>query len=243
MDIALSLASAGCRILANAMDTPEKIQRVVSAIYSAGAPEVIFNGDDLTERGCAEHLTRLANKQFGKLDILVNNAGIQHVQPIETFSEEHWDRIINLNLSAPFRLIKNSLLLMRQNNWGRIINIASVHGLVASTHKSAYVAAKHGLIGLTKTVALETANQPITCNAICPGFVQTALIQSQIEKHAAEKGVDIERAKQSFVSQKQPSMTFVSPKDIGAMVVFLCSDSCDQITGSSFPIDGGWTAQ
>ena len=154
-----------------------------------------------------------------------------------------WDRIVEINLSAPFRLIRQVLPVMRANAWGRIINIASVHGLVASPHKSAYVAAKHGLVGLTKTVALETAAEPITCNAVCPGYVRTALIEAQIAKHALIEDISSEDAAESILGEKQPSGNFITPTDIGAMVSFLCADSGAQITGSVFTIDGGWTAQ
>jgi len=180
---------------------------------------------------------------FGAIDILVNNAGIQHVAPIEAFTDENWDRIVEINLSAPFRLIRQALPAMRANAWGRVINIASVHGLVASPHKSAYVAAKHGLVGLTKTVALETAAEPITCNVLCPGYVRTALVESQIAAKARGGSMSTEEAAESILREKQPSQSFIAASDIGAMVTFLCSDASSQITGSVFTIDGGWTAQ
>ncbi len=161
---------------------------------------------------------------------------------LNSFPDEHWDRIIGLNLTAPFRLIRNALPAMRAAGWGRIINIASVHGLVASTNKSAYIAAKHGLVGLTKTVALETASEPVTCNAICPGYVRSALLESQIVDYAAAHDLELEQAAKSFLREKQPSENFVSPSDIGALALFLCSDAAAQITGTAFPIDGGWTA-
>ena len=241
--IALSLASAGCRIVLNGIDAQEIAQQAREDMLAAGAAAVVVSNDNLFEAGATATLVGFAREQFGSLDILVNNAGIQHVAPIEAFSDEHWNRIIELNLSVPFRLIRNVLPAMRENGWGRIVNIASVHGLVASAHKSAYVAAKHGLVGLTKTVALETGGQSITCNAICPGYVRTALTETQIEALAEARGTDTEVAAQAFLSQKQPSGDFVSPSDIGAMVVFLCSRSGAQITGSTFTIDGGWTAQ
>ncbi len=242
-EIALCLAATGCRIFLNGIDGPEIGDRVGEEMISAGAPAVAINHQDLLQTGAAEDLLADVDCQFGALDILINNAGVQHVAPIESFSDLAWDRIIELNLSAPFRLIKHALPRMRKNRWGRIINIASVHGIVASTRKSAYVAAKHGLVGLTKTVALETAADPVTCNAICPGYVHTALIETQIEAHAESEGLSLEAAIQSFLGKKQPSGGFVASADIGAMAAFLCSKAGDQVTGSVFTMDGGWTAQ
>lgn len=241
--IALSLASAGCRIVLNGIEGCDIAKQAREDMLAAGAPDVAVSNDNLLEASAARTLIDFACERFSSLDILVNNAGIQHVAPIEAFSDEDWNRVVELNLSAPFRLTRNVLPGMRENGWGRIVNIASVHGLVASVHKSAYVAAKHGLVGLTKAVALETSGQSITCNAICPGYVRTELVETQIEALAQARGLDTEIAVQTFLSEKQPSGNFVSPADIGAMVVFLCSHSGAQITGSTFTIDGGWTAQ
>ena len=184
-----------------------------------------------------------AQAQLGSVDILVNNAGIQFTSPTDTFPFEQWDQIIAINLSSAFHSIRAALPLMRARNWGRIINIASVHGLVASTNKIAYVAAKHGIIGITKTVALETAKTGITCNAICPGWVLTPLVQKQIDDLAAREGISMEAAKLKLVGEKQPSSEFVTPEQIGGLVQFLCSPAADQIRGASMAIDGGWTAQ
>lgn len=227
----------------NGIEGHDIAQQVRAELLAAGAAEVAVSNDNLCEISATRTLVDFACEQFGSIDILVNNAGIQHVAPIEAFSDEDWNRIVELNLSVPFRLIKNVLPGMRENGWGRIVNIASVHGLVASPFKSAYVATKHGLVGLTKTAALETSGHSITCNAICPGYVRTALIESQIETLAETHGVDTKVAAETFLSEKQPSKNFVPPADIGAMVVFLCSRSGAQITGSTFTIDGGWTAQ
>lgn len=241
--IAAALASAGCRIVLNGIDGPDLAAQAKEQMLAAGAPEVVMSDINLLEADAARCLVDFAYEQFGSLDILVNNAGIQHVAPVETFSDGDWNRVLELNLSAPFRLIRSALPRMRENDWGRIVNIASVHGLVASIHKSAYVAAKHGLVGLTKAVALETSLDSITCNAVCPGYVRTALIETQIQAHAQAQGVNADVAAQNFLGEKQPSRDFISPSDIGALVVFLCSPSSAQVTGATFPIDGGWTAQ
>ena len=242
-EIALCLAAAKCKIMLNGIEGPDVAALISKEMTAAGASGVSFSGANLIESGGAANLIAATEKQFGSIDILVNNAGIQHVEPIETFSDDNWDRIIELDLSAPFRLIKHALPIMRKNGWGRIINISSVHGLVASVNKAAYVSAKHGLIGLTKTVALETAPEPITCNAICPGFVHTPLVDLQIAAFAKSKGISPQESIPAFIREKQPSQAFVSPSDIGAMIALLCSSAGAQITGSSFTMDGGWTAQ
>jgi len=243
LEIARQLARAGCRLMLNGIETPSKVEDAISGLRATAADEVFFSDADLTAPKQAARLIADTLDSFGAIDILVNNAGVQRVAPIESFTDEHWDRIVEINLSAPFRLIRQALPSMRANAWGRIINIASVHGLVASRHKSAYVASKHGLVGLTKTVALETAAEPITCNALCPGYVRTALMESQIATKASAESIGIEEAAKSILREKQPSQSFVTASDIGAMVTFLCSDASSQITGSIFTIDGGWTAQ
>ena len=184
-----------------------------------------------------------AASEFGGVDILVNNAGIQYVSSIEDFPVEKWDAIIAINLTSAFHTTRLALPYMRQQNWGRIINLASVHGLVASAQKSAYVAAKHGLVGLTKTTALETATTGVTCNAICPGFVLTPLVQKQVDDRAARDGISNEEAKVSLLSEKQPSREFVTPDQLGALAVFFCSDAASQIRGVAWNMDGGWVAQ
>jgi len=243
LEIARQLAKAGCRLMLNGIEAPSVVEDAITNLRATGADEVFFSDADLTDPMQAARLIADTLDNFGAIDILVNNAGIQHVAPIEAFTDENWDRIVEINLSAPFRLIRQALPAMRANAWGRVINIASVHGLVASPHKSAYVAAKHGLVGLTKTVALETAAEPITCNVLCPGYVRTALVESQIAAKARGGSMSTEEAAESILREKQPSQSFIAASDIGAMVTFLCSDASSQITGSVFTIDGGWTAQ
>ncbi len=243
LEIASQLAGSGCRLMLNGIDGPDEIEAAMDVLGAAGAGEMAFDDTDLADSARAAGLIDATVDRFGAIDILVNNAGIQHVAPLAEFPDENWNRIIEINLSAPFRLIKRALPAMRAGGWGRIVNIASVHGLVASAYKSAYVAAKHGLVGLTKTVALETAAEPITCNAVCPGYVRTQLIETQIAARARTLGQSMADAVPAFLSEKQPSGAFVAPSDIGAIVAFLCSDAGAQITGSTFTIDGGWTAQ
>jgi len=198
---------------------------------------------DLRDRAAVVKLAEDAEKALGQVDILVNNAGIQYTARVEDFPGERWDAIIAINLSSNFHAIRAVLPGMRTRNWGRIINIASVHGLVASVEKSAYVAAKHGVIGLTKVVALETATTGITCNAICPGFVLTPLVEKQIGDRAAREKIPVEQASRELLAEKQPSLAFATPEQIGALTVFLCSDAAAEIRGTALPVDGGWTAQ
>lgn len=183
-----------------------------------------------------------AEREFGGVDILINNAGIQHVAPLDQFPVEKWNAILAINLSAVFHTCRLALPGMRERNWGRIINVASVHGLVASKDKSAYVAAKHGVVGLTKTLALETARTPVTCNAICPGWVLTPLVQQQIDKRIAA-GTDPQRARDELLAEKQPSQAFVTPEQLGELALFLCSDAAAQVRGAARNMDGGWLAQ
>jgi 3-hydroxybutyrate dehydrogenase len=190
-----------------------------------------------------EAMIAATEKRFGTIDILVNNAGIQYVANVEDFPEERWDAVIAINLSSAFHTTRFALPGMKQRNWGRIINIASVHGLVASMQKAAYVAAKHGIIGLTKVVALETARTGVTCNAICPGWVLTPLVQKQVDARAEREGISNDAAKLALVSEKQPSGEFVSPEQLAALAVFLCGDAASEVRGAAWNMDGGWTAQ
>ena len=235
------LAKAGYNIMLNGFADPKHLEEIIKELESLKI-NVRYSSADMKKPEQIEAMIKQANKELGSVDILVNNAGIQKVSPIENFPNEDWDNIIAINLSAAFHAIKHALPLMRQNNWGRIINISSAHGLVASVNKSAYVAAKHGIIGLTKAVALETAIENITCNAICPGWVLTPLVQKQINDKAAAQGISTEESEYNLLAEKQPSLKFVNPKQIGELILFLCSDAASQIKGSSLSIDGGWTA-
>jgi 3-hydroxybutyrate dehydrogenase len=188
-------------------------------------------------------MIRITEKEFGSLDVLVNNAGIQHVANIEDFPIEKWDAMIAINLSSSFHTIRAAVAGMKARKWGRIINIASAHGLVASVQKVGYVSAKHGLVGLTKVVAMETANAGVTCNAICPGWVLTSLVQQQIDARAKTSGKSVRDEEVALLSEKQPMHQFTKPESIGALAVFLCSDAAATITGSAYSIDGGWVAQ
>jgi len=184
-----------------------------------------------------------ATRELGAVDILVNNAGIQFTSRVEEFPDDRWDAVIAINLSSNFHAIKAAIPQMKARNWGRIINIASAHGLVASVEKAAYVTAKHGVLGLTKVVALENAMSGITCNSICPGWVLTPLVQKQIDDRAAKQGIAVDQAKRELLAEKQPSLEFATPEQIGALAVFLCSEAASQIRGVALPVDGGWTAQ
>jgi 3-hydroxybutyrate dehydrogenase len=204
---------------------------------------VDYHGADMSKPAEIEAMIAATEKRFGAIDILVNNAGIQYVAHVEDFPEERWDAVIAINLSSAFHTTRFALPGMKQRNWGRIINIASVHGLVASMQKAAYVAAKHGIIGLTKVVALETARTGVTCNAICPGWVLTPLVQKQVDARAEREGISNDAAKLALVSEKQPSGEFVSPEQLAALAVFLCGDAASEVRGAAWNMDGGWTAQ
>ncbi|MGD0910347.1 MAG: 3-hydroxybutyrate dehydrogenase [Terracidiphilus sp.] len=243
MGIATALAAQGSNLMLNGFGDPDVIEEQRASLARAHGVTVLYMGSDLSiPAECAE-LIKESELRLGPVDILVNNAGIQHVAPIESFPPDRWDAILALNLSAAFHTIRAALPPMRQRGWGRLINIASVHGLVASVHKAAYVAAKHGLVGLTKVVALETAGQGITCNAICPGWVDTPLVERQIEARAAAEGIDVQHATQELLREKQPSGSFTTIDQIGALAVFLATEAASNITGTSIPIDGGWLAQ
>ncbi len=214
-----------------------KIKKILNPIKS-----LIFNVE-LTKVKNIEKIIKTTIKKFKSIDVLVNCAGIQFVAPIEDYPEKIWRKMIDINLTTPFLMIKSVLPFMRKNKFGRIINIASTHGLVASVNKSAYTASKHGLVGLTKVVALETAKENITCNSICPGFVLTELIQDQIDSVAKKKKVSNKKAELELLREKQPSLEFVKKEDIASMIYFLSQDSANQITGANIPIDGAWTSQ
>jgi 3-hydroxybutyrate dehydrogenase len=205
--------------------------------------QVSYPGADMTKPAEIEDMVRHAQATFGGVDVLVNNAGIQHVARIDNFPPERWDAVIAINLSSAFHASRMVLPGMRERNWGRIVNVASVHGLVASAEKSAYVAAKHGLVGLTKVTALENATTGVTCNAICPGWVLTPLVQKQVDAKAAALGISNEQAKRQLLAEKEPSLQFTTPEELGALAVFLCSKAADNVRGVAWNMDGGWAAQ
>jgi 3-hydroxybutyrate dehydrogenase len=240
--IARSLAKAGANVTLNGLGNSAEIDSVRATLAKEFSVEAGFSPADMTKPDEIAAMIREAESRFGSLDILVNNAGIQHVALIEDFPPEKWDAVIAINLSSSFHTIKAAMPGMKRRKWGRIVNIASAHGLVASPQKVAYVAAKHGLVGLTKVVALETANGGITCNAICPGWVLTQLVEKQIVTRAAASGRTIEAEKLALLSEKQPMHNFTTPENIAALTVFLCSDAAATMTGGAYPIDGGWTA-
>ncbi len=242
LGIARALAAQGANIVLNGFGPVEAIAAIRKEIEARGV-RTLFHGADMARPGEITDLVTLAEAEFGRIDVLVNNAGIQHVADIENFPVDRWDAVIAINLSSAFHTIRLALPRMKQANWGRIINLASVHGLVASAQKVAYVAAKHGIVGLTKTVALETALTGVTCNAICPGWVLTPLVQKQIDDRAARDKVSNDDAKRALLGEKQPSVEFVTPEHLGALAVFLCSDAGSQIRGAAWNIDGGWYAQ
>lgn len=243
LGIAQALAGSGCDVFLNGFGEPAAIESLRMLIAKEQQVRVSYLDADVSKPAECRDLIARAQAEAGKLDILVNNAGIQYVAPIEEFPQEQWDALLAVNLSSAFHLIAATLPAMRTQKFGRILNIASVHGLVGSMHKSAYVAAKHGLVGLTKVVALETAGQGITCNAICPGWVLTQLVQRQIDAKAEAKGIDPKEAAHELLAEKQPSGFFTTPEQIGALAVFLCGQSADNLTGACLPVDGGWLAQ
>jgi 3-hydroxybutyrate dehydrogenase len=243
LGIARTLAGAGCDVMLNGFGDAATIERERAQIVKEFGVRAAFSPADLANARDVEQMVAAATRELGRVDILVNNAGIQHTAPVENFPVDRWDAVIAINLSANFHAIRAVIPQMRERGWGRIINIASAHGLVASVEKSAYVAAKHGVLGLTKVVALETATTGITCNAICPGWVLTPLVQKQINERAARENIPVDRAKFELLAEKQPSHEFATPDQIGALTAFLCSDAAAQIRGVALPVDGGWTAQ
>ncbi len=242
LGVARALAEQGANLVLNGFADQAAVQALVQELSAYGG-QVVYHGANLQHPDEIEALMACAAERFGAVDVLVNNAGIQHVAAVEDFPVERWDAVIAINLSAVFHTTRLAMPAMRRANWGRIINIASVHGLVGSAQKSAYVAAKHGVVGLTKVVALETATTGITCNAICPGWVLTPLVQQQVDARAQAQGVSMDEAKIGLLSEKQPSHEFVTPEQLGAMAVFLCSPAASQVRGAAWNMDGGWAAQ
>lgn len=243
LGIARALAHEGCAVMLNGFGDPYTIAETREQLASEARVPIAYNPADLTKPGDIENLVSATVDELGSIDILVNNAGIQHTAPVTEFPPDIWDSIIAIMLTGAFHATRHALPHMQKAGWGRIVNTSSVHGLVASVNKSAYVSAKHGIMGFTKVVALEQAGSGITCNAINPGFVRTELVQAQIEDRAQKIGESVESAARDLLLEKQPSLEFVTPEQIGALCVFLCSDAAAQITGIAVPIDGGWTAQ
>ncbi|MEY3944590.1 MAG: D-beta-hydroxybutyrate dehydrogenase, partial [Pseudomonadota bacterium] len=239
LGIAKALAAQGANIVLNGFGDTEGPKAEIAALDV----KVAYHGADMSKASEIEAMMQFAADTFGRVDILVNNAGIQHVSKIEDFPVERWDAIIAINLTSAFHATRLALPAMKQANWGRIINVASVHGLVASAEKSAYVAAKHGVVGLTKVTALENATTGVTCNAICPGWVLTPLVQKQVDAKAAALGVSNEEAKKVLLGEKEPSMQFTTPEELGALAVFFCSSAADNVRGVAWNMDGGWVAQ
>ena len=241
--IARSLAGVGASIMMNGFGEADDIERLRSQLAEENGVSVAFDGADLSRPDEVNRLVEKTIDVLGGVDVLVNNAGIQFVAPIEEFPNDRWEAIIALNLSAAFYSMKAAIPAMKAKGWGRIINVASAHGLVASSNKVAYVAAKHGLVGATKVAALELANHGVTVNAICPGWVLTPLVERQLRDRAEQTGTEIAVEMEQLLAEKQPMLKFTTPESIGAMAVFLCSDEAETITGATLSIDGGWTAQ
>ena len=241
--IAKEFARQNANIILNGIEPVSEIEQILDAMSKQTCGLVVYEKVNLAEPNEIKALMDRANAQFGAVDILINNACVQHVCPVESFPVEKWDFILSLGLSAAFHTIRLALPGMRAKGWGRIINIASVHGLVASPEKAAYVAAKHGVVGLTKVVALETAQEAITCNAICPGWVLTPLVQKQIDQRAITKGLSIAEAELDLLTEKQPSLAFAKPEDLAALVLFLCKNEAAQMTGGAITMDGGWASR
>ena len=241
LGIAQSLADSGVNIIMNGFGDAEEIERNRSDLEGRGV-KVIYNGADMTKPNEISAMLSQAQDEFGGVDILINNAGIQFVSPVDEFPDEKWNAIIAINLSAAFHTMKHAIPQMKKNGWGRVINICSAHGLVASPYKSAYVAAKHGIMGLTKSAALEVAQQNITVNAVCPGYVHTPLVDGQIDDTAKSRGISREEVINDVLLAAQWTKKFVDVKSVAGIVKFLCSDDAENITGAPITVDGGWTA-
>ncbi|MGA0570728.1 3-hydroxybutyrate dehydrogenase [Variovorax sp. VNK109] len=239
LGIARRLASQGANIVLNGFGDAEGPKAEIAAL---GA-KVGYHGADMSKSADIADMMKFAAAEFGRVDILVNNAGIQHVAKVEDFPPEKWDAIIAINLTSAFHTSRLAIPAMREANWGRIINVASTHGLVASAGKSAYVASKHGIVGFTKALALETATTGVTCNAICPGWVLTPLVQKQIDDRAAREGITVEKARHDLLAEKEPSLQFTTPEELGDLAVFFCSPAGNNVRGVAWNMDGGWAAQ
>ncbi len=243
LGIATALAAEGCDIMLNGFGDPAAIDDLRRRLAEQHRVRVAYSPADMSKPAEIRAMVAATVEQLGGVDILVNNAGIQHVAKVVDFPEDRWDAVIAINLSAAFHATKAALPHMTAKGWGRIVNIASAHGLVASGEKAAYVTAKHGLVGLTKVVAIEAANDGVTCNAICPGWVLTPLVQKQIEARAAAQGIPYQQAHDDLLREKQPMLQYTTPEKIGGLTVFLCGEAASTMTGGALSIDGGWVAQ
>ena len=243
LGIALALARQGANIVLNGFGDVDGPKAEVQEAGKAHDIKIGYHGADMSKAEQIADMMKYAAAEFGRVDILVNNAGIQHVAPIQDFPIEKWDSIIAINLSSAFHTTRLALPAMQQANWGRIINVASVHGLVGSAQKSAYVAAKHGIVGLTKVTALENATSGVTCNAICPGWVLTPLVQKQVDAKAAAQNISNDEATKQLLGEKEPSLQFTTPEELGELAVFFCSAAGNNVRGVAWNMDGGWTAQ
>lgn len=243
LGIAKALAREGANVVLNGFGDVDGPRAEVLAAGQAAGAQVAYHGADMSRAADIEDMMKYAAAQFGRVDILVNNAGIQHVANVEDFPVEKWDAILAINLSSAFHTTRLALPAMKAAHWGRIVNVASVHGLVGSAQKSAYVAAKHGIVGFTKVTALETAATGVTCNAICPGWVLTPLVQKQVDAKAAEHGLSNEDATRLLLGEKEPSMQFTTPEELGGLAVFFCSPAANNVRGVAWNMDGGWAAQ
>jgi 3-hydroxybutyrate dehydrogenase len=241
--IAAALAAQGCNVMLNGFGDAAEIADLRRQLAEEHRVRIGYSAADMAQPAEIRAMVAASVAELGGADILVNNAGIQHVAKVVDFPEERWDAVIAINLSAAFHAAKAALPHMTANGWGRIVNIASAHGLVASGEKAAYVTAKHGLVGLTKVIAIEAANDGVTCNAICPGWVLTALVQKQIEARAAAQGVPVSQAHDDLLREKQPMLQYTTPEKIAGLAVFLCSEAASTMTGAAYSIDGGWVAQ
>ncbi len=243
LGIATAFARKGANLTLNGFGDRKEIESLVSGLSKEFGVQVEYSGADMSKPADIKKMVTEHEAKFGAVDILVNNAGIQHVAAVEEFPDEKWDAIIAINLSSNFHAIKAALPKMKTRPWARIINVASVHGVVASPFKSAYVSAKHGVLGLTKTVALELADSNITCNAICPGYVRTPLVEKQIDQQAEVHKIPRDRVIREVILASQPKKEFVEVEALGSLALFLCSEAGKAVTGANFNMDGGWTAR
>jgi 3-hydroxybutyrate dehydrogenase len=242
LGIAEAFARAGANVVLNGFGEAMQIEQIRAELACRTKAKIVYSPADMSKPRAIEHMIRQTTDTFGTVDIMVNNAGIQHVAPIEEFPDDKWDAILSINLSSAFHATKLVLPMMRQKGWGRVINVASAHALVASPYKVAYVAAKHGMLGLTKVTALEAAEDGITCNALCPGYVRTPLVERQIDDQAKAHGIPREQVIADVLLKNQPNKRFVEVDELAALAVFLCSEHGGSVTGAALPVDGGWTA-